>query len=92
MNFGYIQNAGDLKREVWHFSLAVGCFSPCIRLEDYSFQTRLSRRHKKWKRETHWERLDGRSNNIDSPTVPIEVERAMRLYFAEQINLLPIVF
>lgn len=81
---------GDLKREVWTFDLSVGFDPPCIYLNDYSFQTRPSTRHKNWLNQTHWQRFDRRSNNIEHPPIPLEVETEARSYFQEAILKLPI--
>ena len=85
-----IRPNGDLKREVWEFSLSVSYSSPYIYFDSYSFQTKESPRHKKWTRQTHWERLHRRDNNIDNPPLPTDVEAEMRQRFQEYIMTLPI--
>ncbi len=90
MRFEYTKDDGDLKREVWKFDLDISYSSTAIRFDSYYFQTRPSRRHKLWQKQTHWERLDKRNNKIGAPNIPTEVDNAMRQYFAEQIKLLPI--
>lgn len=85
-----IQFDGDLTREVWTFSLNVSYALPCIYFDNYSFQTKETVRHKKWIRQSHWSRLDHRSNNIDRPLVPTDVEAQMRKRFQEYILTLPI--
>jgi len=81
---------GDLKREVWRFDLSIGYSSPCIYFNSFSFQTKESPRHKKWIRQTHWERLNRRYNNIDNPPIPANVETEVRQRFQEHILTLPI--
>jgi hypothetical protein len=91
MRFEVIRANGDLKREVWVFSLSIGFSSPCIYLDHYSFQTRLSIRHKKWEAQTHWNRLDRRGNNVDNLSLPTDVESEMRAYYQQKIMEIPIV-
>lgn len=82
---------GDLKREVWDFSLSVGYSSPCIFFDAYCFQTKLSTRHRNWISQTHWQRLEHRNNNIENPPLPKEVEEEMRSRYQECIKEIPIV-
>ena len=86
-----VQYSGDLKREVWEFSLGIGHISPCIYFDHYSFQTRESSPHKNWVKQTHWARLDHRTNNIDSAPLPQEIESEMRSRYQEYIMKFPIV-
>lgn len=81
---------GDLKREVWRFSLSVGYSSPCIYFDSYSFQTKASPRHRNWISQTHWVRSERRTNNIDKPHIPTEVEIEMRSRYQEYIKTIPI--
>ena len=85
-----VRNIGDLKREVWVFTLSVGIGSPCIYFDYYSFQTRESTRHRTWVRQTKWERLDRRSNNIDKTSIPEDVKSEMYSQFQSQIKELVI--
>ena len=90
MEIEIIRPNGDLKREVWHFSLSITIFSSCIYFDGYSIQTKESTRHKKWLPQTHWRRLDRRSNNIDNPPLPPNVEAEMRGLYQEYTMTLPI--
>ena len=90
MRIEIIRPDGDLKREVWTFNLIVGD-SSCIYFDSYSFQTRATTRHRTWVSQTHWQRLDKRSNNIDDPPVSTEVETEMYTRYQEFIMTLPIV-
>lgn len=91
MNIEVIRPDGDLKREVWHFSLSIPYGNACIYFDDYSFQTRETARHKKWIKQTHWERLDRRTNNIGEPSIPSNVEQEIRTRFQQAILTLPII-
>lgn len=90
MRIEIIRPDGDLKREVWTFSLNISYSSPCIYFDAYSFQDKETKRHK-WVRQSHWERLDHRSNNIDNPPIPTDVEAEMRSRYQEAILTIPIV-
>jgi len=91
MNLEIIRPDGDLKRETWSFALNAGWTgAPCIYISDYSFQTKASTRHK-WVRQTHWDRLNRRENNIGEPPIPSDVEAEMRDYYQKMIRELPIV-
>lgn len=92
MRIEIFRHSGDLKREAWVFSLNTGYHSPCIYFDDYSFQTKESTRHRKWTQQTHWMRLDRRSNNIDNPPLPTDVEAEMRSRYQEYILTLPITY
>ncbi len=81
---------GDLKREIWTFSLRVEYSTPCICFEEFSFQTRLSTRHKKWTNQTHWQRIDPKKNTISCPNIPADVEAELRIRYQAMIAELPI--
>jgi len=85
-----VRNNGDLKREVWVFTLYVSFSSPQIYFDSYSFQTKETNRQRKWVKQTHWERLDKWNNNIDSPPLPSDVENEARSRFQEAILVIPI--
>ena len=82
---------GDLKREVWAFSLDIGYGFSRIYLDHYLLQVRETARHR-WEKQTYWSRLDRRSNKIDSPPLPKEVEAEMRKRYQEYIMTLPVKF
>ncbi len=84
-----IRANGDLKREVWGFAINIGYTNSSIYFDDYSFQTKESKRHH-WKRQTHWTRLMRRDNNIDNPPLPPDVVSEMQSYYQEYILTLPI--
>lgn len=90
MRIEIIRPNGDLKREVWVFSLSISYSSPCIYFDAYSFQTKESKRHRNWVRQTHWVRLERRSNNIDCPSLPQDVEVEVRSRYQDYIMTLPI--
>jgi len=90
VNIEIIDYHGDLKREVWRFGLSVGYASSCIYFDGYSFQEKESTRHRNWIEQTHWGRLDRRSNNIDRPVLPDNIEVEMRKRYQEYILTLPI--
>ncbi len=91
MRIEIIRPNGDLKREVWVFVLGGSFTSHCICFDAYSFQTKESIRHRTWKKQTHWMRLDHRNNNIDNPPLPPDVKAEMRSRFQEYILTLPII-
>ncbi len=91
MKIEIVDYRGDLKREVWIFTLLVGYGRQCIYIDSYSFQTKLSTRHKSWKRQTQWDRLEHRTNNLDSPFLPDEIVASMREKMQEYVATLPIV-
>jgi hypothetical protein len=84
------KNNGNLKREIWDFELMSSFSKPDIYLESYVFQDRQSTRHTKWHTQTHWQRIDKRSNNIPCPNVPTEVESEMKQFFQLAIKNTPI--
>lgn len=91
MNIEVIRPDGDLKRERWTFSLVVDwANNGIIYLNTYNFETRETLRHKKWQKQTNWDRLDKRTNNIDSPPLLEDVITEARRFFAKQIEALPI--
>ncbi len=85
-----IRYDGDLKREVWDFTLYISWVSSCIYFESYSFQTKKTTRYKSWEKQTHWVRLEHRNNNIDKPPLPPDVEVEVRSRYQEYILTLPI--
>ncbi len=90
MNLEVIRADGDLKREVWNFSLNIGYDSPRIYFDYYAFQTRPTTRYKKWYSQTHWGRLEHRENNTNCPPLPSDVEAEMRKRYQETIMRIPI--
>ncbi len=80
-----IKPDGDLRREMWRFTLNVGWTSSCIYFDHYSFQTRESTRHRKWVMQTHWTRFDHRNNNIADPPLPPDIENEMRAHYRASI-------
>ena len=85
-----IKPNGNLKREVWTFRLDVDTSRSAIYLDYYSFQTKETTRHK-WRQQTHWEKFDRRNNNIDTPTIPDDVETEVRSRYQEYIMTLPVI-
>jgi hypothetical protein len=91
MNIQIIRPDGDLKREVWNFSLYISWGSDKkIYFDHYSFQTKESTRHRVWKPQTNWGRLTRQNNTIDEPPLPADVEKEMREKFSEMVKALPI--
>jgi hypothetical protein len=80
---------GDLRREIWEFSISIDSCA-CIYFDYYSYQTRESTRKRLWHKQTHWDRLDGRNNNISRPVLPPGIEADMRKRYQEYILTLPI--
>lgn len=91
MNIQIIRPDGDLKREVWDFALYVNFHPDCIAFNYYSLQTRETTRHRIWKHQTNWERLERRNRTIDKPPLPPDVEKEMREKFSEMVKALPII-
>ena len=91
MRVEIIKPDGDLKREEWIFSLSVSHSSPCIYFDHFSFQTKESLRHKNWIKQTHWDRLDRRYNNIEAPEIPDEIKKDMFERYRAFILTLPII-
>ncbi len=54
---------GELKREVWQFEFYGTSFF-YLYLNYYALQTRPTTRHKKWREENQWYRLNARKSNI----------------------------
>lgn len=90
MNVEIVRQNGALKREVWSFSIYISYADSCIRFDAYSFQTRETTRHRKWKKQTHWTRLMSRGNNIDNPPLPSDVKTEVYSRYQEYITTLPI--
>lgn len=90
MNIEIIRPNGDLKREVWCFSLQVYFSSDCIYFERFAFQTRENKRHKKWITQLNWERLNSKNSNMDNPPVSTDVEAELRKRCQEYVATLPI--
>lgn len=85
-----IQQHSELKREVWVFWLNVDVSRSNIYLEHYSYQTKEKTRHK-WKKQTHWDRLMPRENNIPEPPLPEDIKNKARSHFTTCIMAIPIV-
>ena len=92
MNIEVIRPSGDLKREVWQFSLFVDFARSGIYFNYYSFQTKETTKHRNWTQQTHWTRLDRRSNNIPKPPLPSDVEKELRQTIADNFKEVPIVW
>jgi hypothetical protein len=75
---------GDLKREVWEFSLMVDSMS-VIYFDLYAFQTRPSRRHN-WKSQSIFQRLSRRDSNMEAPVIPGSILTEMRQQFKDKID------
>ena len=92
MRVEIIRPDGDLKREVWVFSLHIGYVSPRITFDSFSFQTRESTRHRTWIWQNHWERLNPGNSTIKSPPdIPPDVESEMHTRFQIAIKTIPII-
>lgn len=91
MHHEIVQMHGDLKREVWRFSLFVSWINDShIYFDSYLFQTRDSARKRKWDTEGVWNRLNKQYDNIKDPPLPSDVESQMREYFANAVRGLEI--
>jgi hypothetical protein len=90
MRIEIIRPDGDLKREIWAFTLSVDYSRPCIYFDHYSFQTRESTRKRIWHKETYWDRLNTRESNIPYAVIPHEVDAEMRIRYRDYIATLPI--
>lgn len=71
---------GDLKREVWEFTLSGYIMDWCIYFDAYKIQTRGGNQSKKWTTQTNWYRLNHNTgyNDIDNPPLPNDVEAELR--------------
>ena len=88
MRMEIIRPSGDLKREVWDFSLISDWTERAnIYFEAYSFQTKETTRQRTWRKQTHWTRHNRRENNITNPPLPPDVEAEMRSRYQEYILL-----
>ena len=91
MRINILRPHGELKQELWEFDIGLNLHPPCIYLSRYTFQTRATTRHRKWRMETHWERFGRRNNNIPFPPIPLDVDKEVHAKYQEYINSLPIV-
>lgn len=81
-----IEPDGDLKREVWEYSLDIDGGYFVIRLDHYAFQTRLSTRHRKWKSENEWDRLINRDNTMKDPPYSSFTFTKAKEYFIHKLK------
>jgi len=92
MRIEIIRPDGDLKREVWTFDVIIGWVQDGrIYLDSYHFEKRDTPRKRKWVVESHWERIEARRNLFAKPTVPADIELAVRNELAKGISSIPIV-
>ena len=83
---------GDkLNREVWQFELHTDYVRAIIWFNTYSVEYRDNPRQRVWRRSGLWTRLGRRSNTIQEPQLPREVEDEMRAEFTLQVSQLRIV-
>ena len=57
---------GELEQEVWRFIL----LDNKLILDEYRYKTRRTKRCG-WNSDKHWNRIDGRNNNIKLAEIPI---------------------
>jgi hypothetical protein len=70
-----------LTREIWEFSLMLDSLKFTIYFDAFYYQTRKSTKHRIWKNQSRWERLNHRENNIERPIIPAEIiEKAKQMY------------
>jgi hypothetical protein len=93
MRVEVIRPDGDTKREIWHFSLCIDIGGrDHIYFDRYSFQTKGSTRHRIWKTQRVWDRLDHRGSDIEAAPLPKDVETEVRSKLSEFVATLPIKF
>ena len=81
-------NAGDLKREEWSFYVTIESgINLVISLNSYTYQTRETKRHRVWRNEKIWERLDHRYNTIEKPAVPAQVDTDVRNQLKKMVDM-----
>jgi len=90
MRYSVILPDGDLRREVWEFTLSVGSARAIIWFDSFTLATRVTRRHR-WVTKSIWVRTVPRGNNTEKPAIPAQVEAEVRKYFADAISKVEIV-
>ena len=92
MQIEIVRPDGDLKREVWVFTLYVDCERSIMFFSFYAVETRRTSRCRNWNKQGLWDRSDQRSyhSTIAEPPLPADVEADARQRFAEAIGKLPI--
>jgi hypothetical protein len=76
---------GDLKREVWEFTLSV-TYRVNLRFVCYAFEERETLRHRIWKTQSLWGTYFERASNIARPTVPLNVIEQAKERYCRLIN------
>ena len=76
---------GDLKREVWEFTLSV-TYRVNLRFVCYAFEERETLRCRKWKPQSFWNVYFERESNIACPTVPLSVIELAKERYCRLIN------
>ena len=77
MNAIIIKDCNNLTREIWEFYMD-GKLPAHIYLQSYSRNIKQSTRQHKWQRIENWDRLMQRDCTIGKPSIPYDVETAMR--------------
>lgn len=95
MNFKITRPNGDLKREVWTFSLRIEPYltnHDYIKWVYYQSQYKDNIRQRKWRVRGLWDSSDTRPwhSNIQDPPLPDNVKTEACENFAEQVKALEI--
>lgn len=90
MRIEIIRPDGDLKREVWSFTLYVNYSQSCIYFNSYYFQTKESKRKRNWTNQSYWTKFFSRESNIPCPNIPQDIQEEIHNKYAEYVKTLPI--
>lgn len=90
MRIEVIRQHGDLAREVWTFYFIATFSGTTLWLDHWTFENRPTTRHRKWQRQMHWDRTDGRSNTVEKVTAPQDVVEQAKEKVIAQIKPLQV--
>jgi hypothetical protein len=91
MKVEIIKHANELQRELWVFNLSTGF--PCgakIYFDLYALQSKPTKRHRNWRNQIYWARLDSRSSTTNNPPLPKKIETEMRALLQRKILEIPV--
>ena len=87
-----IKPDGDLKREKWVFEIRLSIGRDgYISFDYFGFETRPTRRHRKWTVQNQWSRFSLRDSTMPEPVIPPDIEVRIRELYKAMIRRLPIV-
>ena len=85
MHIEVIKPKGDLERERWRFYLSID-YRTTLSFDTFIFETKESTRHRKWERQSYYDRTMRRESTIDRPEIPQDVLDTVKSEITQVIN------